>query len=172
MLLKSLVVLAAAVTRVCSLFYLCSRLFMKCLGRLSRGSPQLYNRRDYLSRVCKSLSTRKWFTNQYLASWPTTRRLVKSQSRYMHIILPVQFALNISQREWDTYNPITDPLDLNIACNVDGSSLGSGQLSATVPAGSQIKATWNQWPHTVGRKYRTVLRVNRSQTQSSSISQL
>ncbi|KAF7428622.1 hypothetical protein PC9H_007849 [Pleurotus ostreatus] len=54
------------------------------------------------------------------------------------------------QREWDTYNPITDPLDPNIACNVDGSSLGSGQLSATVPAGSQIKATWNQWPHTVG----------------------
>ncbi|KAL4268940.1 Lytic polysaccharide monooxygenase AA9 [Pleurotus pulmonarius] len=54
------------------------------------------------------------------------------------------------QREWDTYNPITDPVDPNIACNVDGSSLGSGQLSATVAAGSQIKATWNQWPHTVG----------------------
>lgn len=73
----------------------------------------------------------------------------------VHLCLIASF--HISQREWDTYNPITDPLDPNIACNVDGSSLGSGQLSATVPAGSQIKATWNQWPHTVGREYQTIV---------------
>ncbi|KAJ8521969.1 hypothetical protein ONZ45_g1338 [Pleurotus djamor] len=54
------------------------------------------------------------------------------------------------QREWDTYNPITNPLDANIACNTNGASLGSGQLSATVAAGSKILATWNAWPHTIG----------------------
>lgn len=37
------------------------------------------------------------------------------------------------QREWDSYNPITNPTDASIACNINGASLGSGQLSATVP---------------------------------------
>ncbi|EJF65049.1 glycoside hydrolase, partial [Dichomitus squalens] len=54
------------------------------------------------------------------------------------------------QREWDTYNPLTDPTDPSLACNSNGASLGSGQLSATVPAGSKVIAYWNQWPHTIG----------------------
>ncbi|CAL1706883.1 unnamed protein product [Somion occarium] len=54
------------------------------------------------------------------------------------------------QREWDTYNPITDPSDANLACNINGASLGAGQLSATIPAGSKVTAQWNDWPHTIG----------------------
>ncbi|KAI1795484.1 cellulose-growth-specific protein [Ganoderma leucocontextum] len=54
------------------------------------------------------------------------------------------------QREWDTYNPLTDPTDSFLSCNNNGASLGSGQLSATVPAGSKVVAYWNQWPHTIG----------------------
>ncbi|KAL0956542.1 hypothetical protein HGRIS_002683 [Hohenbuehelia grisea] len=54
------------------------------------------------------------------------------------------------QREWDTYNPITDPTVPEIVCNTNGASLGAGQLSATVAAGTKVVATWNQWPHTIG----------------------
>ncbi|KAI0358668.1 glycoside hydrolase family 61 protein [Trametes cingulata] len=55
------------------------------------------------------------------------------------------------QREWDTYNPITDPTDSFLACNNNGASLGSGQQSATVPAGSKVTAYWNNpWPHAIG----------------------
>nr|AFO72233.1 glycoside hydrolase family 61 protein B [Heterobasidion parviporum] len=54
------------------------------------------------------------------------------------------------QREWDTYNPITDPTDASISCNTNGASLGSAQKSATVAAGSSVTAYWNQWPHTIG----------------------
>ncbi|KAI0633594.1 glycoside hydrolase family 61 protein [Trametes polyzona] len=54
------------------------------------------------------------------------------------------------QREWDTYNPITDPTDAFLACNNNGASLGSGQQSATVPAGSKVTAYWNDWPHAIG----------------------
>ncbi|KAI0789130.1 glycoside hydrolase [Abortiporus biennis] len=54
------------------------------------------------------------------------------------------------QREWDTYNPLTDPTDPALPCNTNGASLGSGQLSATVAAGSKVTAYWNQWPHTIG----------------------
>ncbi|KAF8910339.1 glycoside hydrolase family 61 protein [Mucidula mucida] len=42
------------------------------------------------------------------------------------------------QREWDTYNPITDPEDPN------------SQKSATVTAGSKVTGYWNTWPHTIG----------------------
>ncbi|KAF7782589.1 CAZyme family AA9 [Agaricus bisporus var. burnettii] len=54
------------------------------------------------------------------------------------------------QREWDTFDPITNPTDSFLSCNNNGASLGSGQLSATVDAGSQVVAYWNQWPHTIG----------------------
>ncbi|KAH9858935.1 glycoside hydrolase family 61 protein [Lenzites betulinus] len=54
------------------------------------------------------------------------------------------------QREWDTYNPITDPTDAHLACNTNGASLGSGQQSATVAAGSKVTAFWNDWPHAIG----------------------
>ena len=47
-------------------------------------------------------------------------------------------------------NPIQDPTDPTLACNDDGSS-GALQLTATVAAGSPIKAFWNQvWPHPYG----------------------
>jgi len=55
------------------------------------------------------------------------------------------------QREWDTYNPITSTTDGTLSCNDGGSSLASGQLSATIAAGTKITANWNNpWPHTVG----------------------
>ncbi|RPD53521.1 glycoside hydrolase [Lentinus tigrinus ALCF2SS1-6] len=54
------------------------------------------------------------------------------------------------QREWDTYNPLTSPTDANLACNANGASLGSGQQSATVAAGSKVTAYWNDWPHAIG----------------------
>ena len=55
------------------------------------------------------------------------------------------------QREWDTYNPITDPTDGSLSCNTNGANLGSGQKSATVAAGSKVTAYWNNhWPHDIG----------------------
>ncbi|GLB37461.1 putative glycosyl hydrolase family 61 [Lyophyllum shimeji] len=54
------------------------------------------------------------------------------------------------QREWDSYDPITTPASGNLACNANGASLGSAQLSATVAAGSRVTAYYNQWPHTIG----------------------
>lgn len=54
------------------------------------------------------------------------------------------------QREWDSYDPIIDPTHAQLSCNINGANLGSGQLSATVPAGSKVLAWWNQWPHSLG----------------------
>ncbi|KAH9915032.1 cellulose-growth-specific protein [Epithele typhae] len=54
------------------------------------------------------------------------------------------------QREWDTYDPITDPTASYISCNTKGATLGSGQLSAQVEAGATVTAYWNTWPHTIG----------------------
>ncbi|KXN92458.1 Cellulose-growth-specific protein [Leucoagaricus sp. SymC.cos] len=54
------------------------------------------------------------------------------------------------QREWDTYDPLTNPTDSHLSCNNNGASLGSGQLTATIAAGSKVTAYWNQWPHTIG----------------------
>ena len=46
------------------------------------------------------------------------------------------------QREWDTYDPITNPSDGSLACNKNGASLGANQKSATVAAGSKVIAYW------------------------------
>ena len=54
------------------------------------------------------------------------------------------------QREWDSYDPIIDPTHPQLSCNLNGANLGSGQLSATVAAGSKVIAWWNQWPHNLG----------------------
>ncbi|PFH48799.1 carbohydrate-binding module family 1 protein [Amanita thiersii Skay4041] len=54
------------------------------------------------------------------------------------------------QRQWATYDPITDPTASTVACNNDGSTLPSGQLTATIAAGSAVTAFWNQWPHNTG----------------------
>ncbi|TVY41902.1 Cellulose-growth-specific protein [Lachnellula subtilissima] len=52
------------------------------------------------------------------------------------------------QREWDSYNPITDPTLSTMACNAVGTP---ANLTATVAAGSTIIASWNApWPHTIG----------------------
>ncbi|KAL0957121.1 hypothetical protein HGRIS_003214 [Hohenbuehelia grisea] len=53
------------------------------------------------------------------------------------------------QRPWATYNPIVDANDPTLACNNDGTN-PSGQLTATVAAGSKITAFWNEWPHDTG----------------------
>ncbi|KIJ60509.1 carbohydrate-binding module family 1 protein [Hydnomerulius pinastri MD-312] len=54
------------------------------------------------------------------------------------------------QRPWSSYNPITTVSDSTLACNDDGTA-GALQLTATVAAGSQITAYWNQvWPHPYG----------------------
>ncbi|KAJ4387257.1 hypothetical protein N0V93_007846 [Gnomoniopsis smithogilvyi] len=53
-----------------------------------------------------------------------------------------------AQREWDTYNPITDPTVATMACNANGAV---GAQTATIAAGSKITAYWNNpWPHTLG----------------------
>uniref|UniRef100_A0A0W0F2F7 AA9 family lytic polysaccharide monooxygenase n=1 Tax=Moniliophthora roreri TaxID=221103 RepID=A0A0W0F2F7_MONRR len=53
-------------------------------------------------------------------------------------------------RPWATYDPILDAKASTIHCNDDGTS-PSGQLTATVVAGSEITAYWNQvWPHAQG----------------------
>ncbi|KAL5514765.1 hypothetical protein ACEPAG_2081 [Sanghuangporus baumii] len=54
------------------------------------------------------------------------------------------------QRQWATYNPITDAMDPNLACNDPGTTTDP-QLTATVPAGATVTAFWNNpWPHTIG----------------------
>lgn len=54
------------------------------------------------------------------------------------------------QRQWATYNPITDAMDPNLACNTPGTTVNP-QLTATVPAGSEVTAYWNNpWPHAIG----------------------
>ncbi|KIJ54077.1 lytic polysaccharide monooxygenase [Sphaerobolus stellatus SS14] len=54
------------------------------------------------------------------------------------------------QRQWATYNPITDATSSVLACN-DPGTVTDPQLSATVAAGSSIEALWNNpWPHTIG----------------------
>jgi len=54
------------------------------------------------------------------------------------------------QRQWATYNPITTVSDPDLACNNPGTTTDP-QLSATVTAGSQVVAYWNNpWPHTIG----------------------
>ncbi|KDQ57521.1 glycoside hydrolase family 61 protein [Jaapia argillacea MUCL 33604] len=63
------------------------------------------------------------------------------------------------QREWGTplspcfenqLIPFQIPTDPNLSCNSNGASLGTGQLFATVAAGSKVTAYWNTWPHTIG----------------------
>ncbi|KAF8596646.1 cellulose-growth-specific protein [Ceratobasidium sp. AG-I] len=55
------------------------------------------------------------------------------------------------QREWDTYDPITDTTNSKLSCNTLGSIMpGSGQLTASITAGAKVIAYWNAWPHTVG----------------------
>jgi len=56
------------------------------------------------------------------------------------------------QREWDSYNPITDTTSTYLSCNTLGSIMpGTGQLSASTTAGAKVTAYWNTpWPHTVG----------------------
>ncbi|TDL19445.1 glycoside hydrolase [Rickenella mellea] len=54
------------------------------------------------------------------------------------------------QRQWATYNPITNATDANMACNSPGLTVNP-MLTATVGAGSKIAAYWNNpWPHTIG----------------------
>jgi cellulase len=61
----------------------------------------------------------------------------------MSSILMVYFDSTI-QRPWASYNPIQGATSATLACNDDGTSLSSGQLTATVSAGTAIKANWNQ----------------------------
>jgi len=54
------------------------------------------------------------------------------------------------QRQWATFDPITDPSSSILACNNPGDAPGT-QLSATVAAGSKVVAYWNvPWAHNVG----------------------
>ncbi|EJD07961.1 glycoside hydrolase [Fomitiporia mediterranea MF3/22] len=54
------------------------------------------------------------------------------------------------QRQWATYEPITDPTASTIACNNPGTTTDP-QLTATVAAGTPITAYWNSpWPHSIG----------------------
>jgi len=54
------------------------------------------------------------------------------------------------QRPWSSYNPIQGATTASLSCNDDGTA-GALQLTATVPAGTEITAYWNQvWPHPYG----------------------
>ncbi len=46
---------------------------------------------------------------------------------------------DLLQREWDTYNPITDPEDPNLSCNINGAVLAA-QKSATVTGMLRLKS--------------------------------
>ncbi|TFL04450.1 glycoside hydrolase [Pterulicium gracile] len=60
------------------------------------------------------------------------------------------YASPARQRQWEAYDPVLDPNDSFLACNLPGINLGSGQRSASVPAGSKVVAHWNRWPHDIG----------------------
>nr|CCA94932.1 putative glycoside hydrolase family 61 [uncultured eukaryote] len=57
------------------------------------------------------------------------------------------------QRHWAEIRPVTDPASPTLACNKPGSP---GKLSATIQAGANITAFWNNkqidnpWPHNSG----------------------
>ncbi|TRM68064.1 glycoside hydrolase family 61 protein [Schizophyllum amplum] len=52
-------------------------------------------------------------------------------------------------RPYSSYNPIMDAADATIHCNDDGSA-SANQLTATVAAGAEITAQWDQWTHREG----------------------
>ena len=89
--LKFLVILAATVTQVSTVitFYgVGDFLLVSTSGHLPRRSPQLYDWRDYLSRVCISFFTPKWLTDEisrFLAYNPPTGQ--KSIQVYIDISL-------------------------------------------------------------------------------------
>ncbi|TRM70326.1 glycoside hydrolase family 61 protein [Schizophyllum amplum] len=53
------------------------------------------------------------------------------------------------ERPYSSYNPIMDAADATIHCNDAGSASGA-QLTATVAAGAEITAQWDQWTHREG----------------------
>ncbi|KAL5478374.1 hypothetical protein ACEPAI_2558 [Sanghuangporus weigelae] len=53
------------------------------------------------------------------------------------------------QRQWATYDPIEDVTSEYMACNNPG-TIVDPQLTATVTAGSNITAFWENWPHNTG----------------------
>ncbi|KAM7185857.1 Glycoside hydrolase [Naviculisporaceae sp. PSN 640] len=53
---------------------------------------------------------------------------------------------NVIQRQWNDYNPITNPADAKMRCN--GGT--SATLSATAAPGDKVSAIWQQWTHSQG----------------------
>ncbi|KAK1752599.1 glycoside hydrolase [Echria macrotheca] len=53
---------------------------------------------------------------------------------------------NVIQRQWSDYNPIFQCSDAKMRCN--GGT--SATMNATVPAGGDVAAVWQQWTHSQG----------------------
>ncbi|KAK4442335.1 glycoside hydrolase [Podospora aff. communis PSN243] len=53
---------------------------------------------------------------------------------------------NVIQRQWNDYNPITNPADAKMRCN--GGT--SATLAATAAPGDKVEAIWGQWTHAQG----------------------
>jgi hypothetical protein len=54
---------------------------------------------------------------------------------------------NTIQRRWDTFDPLMDPSVEIMQCNDPGSAANE---VATIAAGEDITAYWNEWEHTIG----------------------
>jgi Auxiliary Activity family 9 (formerly GH61) len=51
------------------------------------------------------------------------------------------------ERQWDTFNPIENPMSPFMPCNKPGTPTAE---TATVQAGSKVTAFWNQYSHDIG----------------------
>ena len=71
---------------------------------------------------------------------PPSRSHAHARTRFKPYNTPV--GQSTIQREWDVYDPITDPTSEYMSCNTNGASLGANQLYATVAAGTQVIAYW------------------------------
>ncbi|KAJ3563644.1 hypothetical protein NP233_g8808 [Leucocoprinus birnbaumii] len=71
------------------------------------------------------------------------------------------------ERPYSTYDPIMSATASTMACNDNGQA-SAAQLSASVPAGSQITAKWSQWTHAEGPVTVYMAKCNGSCTSSNS----
>jgi hypothetical protein len=84
---------------------------------------------------------------EYMKGYGSQRVNIFAYGRFSFMPYNSPSGQNTIEREWSTFNPIEKPQTEAIICNSPGTP---AQRSATVPAGSSIKAHWNQYSHNVG----------------------
>lgn len=72
------------------------------------------------------------------------------------------------QREWDSYNPITNPVDPSLSCNINGAVLAL-QKSATVPGMLLVDILFTSLIYTLQRALPSLHSGTNSPTPSASV---